>query len=137
MTNRILAFAWVATGSLILHAQDPALTNPAHYKVIFENDRTRVLDYKDHPGEKTTQHRHPDSVLYALSDFKRKLTFPDGSSVTKEFKVGDVMFIPAQTHVGENVGTTDTHVLLVEFKEQIPTKSILPLLENKPPIAAE
>jgi hypothetical protein len=26
------------------------------------------------------------------------------------------MWIPAQTHIGENIGTTPTEVLLVEFK---------------------
>lgn len=96
--------AFFAATMLILcaastHAQDPVETNPEHYKVILENERTRVLDYEDHPGEKTILHRHPDSVLYALSDFTRKLTFPDGQSVEKEFKIGDVMFVPAQRWV--------------------------------------
>jgi len=102
-------------------AQDPAVTDPDKYKVILENEHTRVLDYKDHPGDRTTQHKHPDSVLYALSPFKRKLTFPDGKSVIKAFNPGDVMFIPAQTHIGENIGKTDTHVLLVEFKKPPPS----------------
>ncbi len=105
-------------------AQDPAVTDPDKYKVILENERTRVLDYKDHPGDRTTQHKHPDSVLYALSHFKRRLTFPDHKSVIKEFNAGDVMFIPAQVHIGENIGKTDTHVLLVEFKD--PQASVKP-----------
>jgi hypothetical protein len=29
---------------------DPAVTNPEHYKVIFENDKVRVLEYTDQPG---------------------------------------------------------------------------------------
>ena len=40
-----------------------ALTDGDHYTVIFENDRARVLEYRDQPGERTTVHRHPDSVL--------------------------------------------------------------------------
>jgi hypothetical protein len=32
---------------------DPAVTNPEHYKVIFENDKVRVLEYTDQPGEKS------------------------------------------------------------------------------------
>ena len=109
-----------------LGAQDPAVTDADKYKVILENEHTRVLDYKDHPGDKTTQHKHPDSVLYALSHFKRRLTFPDGKSVVREFKPGEVMFIPTQTHIGENIGKTDTHVLLVEFK--VPPASTKPAL---------
>jgi beta-alanine degradation protein BauB len=57
--------------------QDPAQTNSDKYKVIFENDRVRVLEYKDKPGERTTEHFHPDSVMYTLSSFKRKLSFKD------------------------------------------------------------
>ena len=84
------------------------------YKVVLENERVRVLRYHDAPGAKTHPHHHPDSVLYALSAFKRRLSFPDGKSQEREFKPGDVMWIPAQTHTGENIGTTDTEVLLVE-----------------------
>jgi uncharacterized RmlC-like cupin family protein len=83
---------------------------------VTENARVRVLRYHDVPGMKTHQHHHPDSVLHALSAFKRRLTFPDGRSVEREFKAGDVMWVPAQTHIGENIGTTDTDVLLVEVK---------------------
>ncbi len=116
---------FVALVSLLLSsavmAQDAAKTNPGKYTVVMENERVRVLDYRDHPGDKTTQHSHPDFVLYALSDFQRRLTFPDGKSVTREFKTGDVVFMKAQTHVGENIGKTDTHVIIVELKEPQPS----------------
>ncbi len=38
---------------------DPAVTNPDLYKVIFDNDRVRILEYTDAPGDATTQHDHP------------------------------------------------------------------------------
>jgi hypothetical protein len=44
-------------------AEDPTRTDPEKYKVIFENDRVRVLEYRDEPGEATRPHRHPDSVM--------------------------------------------------------------------------
>jgi quercetin dioxygenase-like cupin family protein len=91
-------------------------TDPDKYHVVMENEHVRVLRYHDEPGTRTHQHRHPDSVLYALSSFRRRLHFPDGTSRDREFSAGDVMWIPAQTHVGENIGTTDTEVLLVELK---------------------
>ncbi len=34
-----------------------------------------------------------------------------------EFKGGEVLYSPAQSHIGENIGTTDTHVLTVEPKK--------------------
>ena len=52
---------------------DPVTSNPDYYKVVLENDRVRVLEYTDQPGERTTPHRHPDSVMYALSNFQRRL----------------------------------------------------------------
>lgn len=99
-------------------AQDPAQTDGDKYKVILENEKVRVLEYRDKPGEKTHQHHHYDFVLYALEPFKRKLTFPDGKQVIKEMKQGDVIWMKDQIHIGENVGTKDTHVLIVELKPQ-------------------
>lgn len=98
-------------------AQDAIQTDGDKYKVILENDCVRVLDYYDRPGEKTLQHKHPAFVLYALSPFKRTLTLPDGKVLKREFKAGDVMWSEAQTHIGENVGQTPTHVLIVELKK--------------------
>lgn len=95
---------------------DPTVTDGDKYQAVLENDRVRVLRYHDEPGAKTHQHHHPAAVLYALSAFKRRLVFPDGSSQEREFKPGDVMWVPDQTHVGENIGTTATEVLLVEMK---------------------
>ena len=96
-------------------AANPTVTDPDNYRMILENEHTRVLRYHDVPGTKTHQHWHPDSVLYALSTFRRRLIFPDGTVKERDFKVGDVMWIPAQTHIGENIGDTDTEVLLIEI----------------------
>ncbi len=112
-----------ASASLVLagavHAQDPASTDADKYKPIFENECVRVLEYKDKPGEKTNQHRHPAFVLYALSEFQRSITLPDGKVLKRQFKPGEVMWSDAQTHIGENTGKTPTHVILVEMKSQI------------------
>lgn len=116
MRHRLFPLTCLLLVTAAANGQDPAVTDPGKYKVILENERSRVLDYRDRPGEKTSQHRHPESVLYALSAFERRLTFPDGTSKILHLKTGDVFFLPAQIHIGENIGTTDTHVLLVEFK---------------------
>lgn len=95
---------------------DPVDTDPDKYKVIFENDKVRMLDYKDKPGEKTKQHFHPDFVLYALTSFKRLIHLPTGKTIKREFVSGDIIWSDAQTHIGENIGITDTHALIVELK---------------------
>lgn len=113
---RRILITTLATLAASAFAQDAVQTDGDKYQVILENSCVRVLDYHDSPGQRTLQHRHPPFVLYALSPFKRSLTLPDGKVLTREFKAGDAMWSEAQTHVGENIGQTATHVLLVEFK---------------------
>ncbi|MFC6286101.1 cupin domain-containing protein [Nocardioides sp. GCM10027113] len=94
---------------------DPAVTNPQHYKVLFENEQVRVLEYTDQPGDVTTPHAHPDSVMYTLSSFRRRLV-SGGSQREVDMVAGTVGWLPSQTHHGENIGDTPTHVLFVEVK---------------------
>ena len=103
-------------------ADDPTRTDPDKYKVIFENDRVRVLEYRDEPGESTSPHRHPDSVMYTLSSFDRKLVAESGEAREVTLEPGTVRWLDAQVHSGENVGSTPTHVLFVELKDaqQVP-----------------
>jgi quercetin dioxygenase-like cupin family protein len=114
-----IGFGLIAFGALsCAFAQDPASTDGDKYKVILENEEVRVFEYSDKPGDKTHQHHHPDFVLYALDSFKRRLTFPNGKHVEREFKKGDVIWMKDQIHIGENVGKSETHVLIVEIKQR-------------------
>lgn len=97
-------------------AADPVHTDGDKYKVKFENNRVRVLEYRDRPGEQTQQHYHSNFVVYAMAPFKRTILLPDGKALTREFKAGDVMWSDAQTHIGENTGDTATHVIMIELK---------------------
>ena len=95
---------------------DPAVTNGDLYKVLFENDRVRVLEYRDAPGDRTTPHGHPDSVMLTMSSFRRRLVHGEDSREV-EIPAGAVNWLPAQQHSGENIGDTETHVFFVELKE--------------------
>ena len=97
-------------------SMDPATSNPELYKVIFENERVRVLEYLDKPGQSTTPHLHPDSAMYTLSSFKRRL-ISCGREVDVEIGAGSVRWLDAQEHAGLNIGDTETHVIFVELKE--------------------
>lgn len=94
---------------------DPVATNPSHYKVVLENELVRVLEYTDEPGDRTTPHVHPDSVMHTLSAFRRRLT---SGAETREVDLpaGVTTWVPAQEHYGENIGDTPTHVIFVELK---------------------
>jgi hypothetical protein len=100
--------------------QDPIDSNPEFYRVVMENSRVRVLEYRDKPGDRTTSHVHPDSVMITLSAFKRRLV-QGGHSVDVELEAGLTRWLDAQEHSGENTGTTPTHVMLVELKEPNPS----------------
>lgn len=101
---------------------DPVQSNPDLYSVIFENERVRVLEYRDQPGTRSVPHRHPDSVMVTLSAFERRLSSED-RSMEVALSAGAVRWVGAQTHSGENIGTTETHCIFVELKEPGPAPS--------------
>ncbi len=94
---------------------DPVITNPEHYRVLWENELVRVLEYSDEPGAKTEPHSHPNSVMVTLSAFRRRVTSA-GNQVEVELPAGRAVWLPAQSHVGENIGDTATSSIFVELK---------------------
>ena len=98
---------------------DPAISDADAYRVVFENDRVRVLEYHDVPGHRTTPHAHPDSVMYTLTPFRRRLVSGEQTRDV-EMPGGLVGWLPAQEHSGENIGDTETRVIFVELKEPAP-----------------
>jgi quercetin dioxygenase-like cupin family protein len=106
---------------------DPIVTNPDNYRLVFENDRVRVLEYVDQPGDRTTPHQHPDSVMYTLSTFKRRLHVRDAHRDV-ELDAGGAHWLPAQEHAGENIGSSQTHVIFVELKEPSSAPASAPAL---------
>jgi hypothetical protein len=97
-------------------SQDPVTTNPDLYRVVMENERVRVLEYRDTAGDRTTPHAHPDSVMVTLSSFERRL-HQGGRSADVTLDAGQVRWLDAQEHAGENIGETATHVVFIELKE--------------------
>ena len=97
--------------------RDAVETDGDKYSVVLENERVRVLRYRDKPGQRTAQHAHPDYIMIANSSFKRRLTFPGGGKHEVDVKTGDVVWLKGHVHIGENIGNTDTDVFIVELKE--------------------
>ncbi|AZK96196.1 MULTISPECIES: hypothetical protein [Streptomyces] len=96
-------------------SRHPTVTDPEFYRVIFENDKIRVVEYRDTPGTRTQRHHHPDSVLITLSAFRRRMELDD-RIVEVDRAPFEAGWMAAHTHIGENVGDTPTHVLFVEIK---------------------
>ena len=103
-------------------AQDPLKVASDMYKLKFENDRVRVMEVVFKPGAKVATHSHPDHMGYAITAGKLKISRPNAAATEAELKAGDVLWIPAETHWAENVGTTELRVLVTELKEAAPAK---------------
>lgn len=102
---------------------DPCISNADAYRVLFENDRVRVLRYHDHPGHRTTVHAHTDSVMVTLSTFRRRLGV-GGREVDVELAAGEARWLDAQQHYGENIGDSDSEAIFVELKGVDPTAAM-------------
>ncbi len=105
---------------LVALAEDPVKIAPEVYKVAIENADVRALDIHVKPGGKVAMHSHPASVLTAYTACKMRFTHADGKSAEVKFKPGDIVWRDAETHAGENIGTTECHALQVELKHAKP-----------------
>lgn len=98
-------------------AQDMVKVAPKNCKVLLENDQVRVLRVVTKPGEKLAMHSHPADIVYTLTSSKTKFTSPDGKAEESEKKAGQAIWSDAVTHSTENIGTTESRVLVIELKK--------------------
>ena len=85
-------------------AQDAVGTQPGAYRVVFENDQTRVLEFVSRPRTAVCgvgKHSHPAHLTIALTYAKVRVTLPDGKTVEATNKLGDVFWSEAETHAVE------------------------------------
>lgn len=83
-------------------------------KVVFENDRVRLIEAKMKPGAKMPKHTHPAYVTYALKDAKAKMTVGEKTE-ERTMTAGQAMWSEPTTHAVENVGG-ETQTLVLEIK---------------------
>lgn len=106
---------------------DALTAAPNHHKLLFENERVRVLDTHIAAGDKTPVHTHQwPGVLHVLrwSNFVR---YDDKGKIVIDSRKIDALKTPPEVvwsdpltpHSLENVGETDLHVISVELKEPI------------------
>lgn len=123
-------------GTKTLKAQDsnpldPVKVDPQHYKVIYENDEVRILSFNDTPGHLVPKHQHAYPFqVYSVTVSLRQFFQPD--CVTKMgvpvLLAPDISAQPAPPvlhppviHCESNVGLTEAHLIVVEFKKNPPT----------------
>lgn len=113
-----LCTAFLLLSSVHIYAQDPITLAPNNYKkVMLENDNVRVLNFEMAPKEVIPWHTHPNHVIYALSGGKIEITDKGKEPVTMDVKAGDVVYIPAVTHMARNIGSTTIKLVITEIKK--------------------
>ena len=99
-------------------AQNATVANPRSYRVVLDNERVRVIEYKSRPGLGVCGegvHSHPAHLAIALTPAKIKVK-QDGKTSYGEVPAGEVMYFDAEVHSAENVGGAGTRFYLVEMK---------------------
>lgn len=97
-------------------AEDAAKVAPHIYKVLFENDRVRILEVTMQPGARSEMHSHPGYFAYLLSDGKVRFTAPSGEAGELELPGGVGMWRDAEEHSTENIGNTVVRAIFCEPK---------------------
>ena len=101
-------------------AQDAATVQPGSYRVAFENDKLRALEYRSRPGMGVCgvgMHSHPAHLTVVLFDGKVRFRGQGGEWKTTDAKLGHVFWSEAETHEVENLSGRNGRALLIELKE--------------------
>jgi len=106
----------VALAAAAAFAQDVVQVAPDQVKVVFENDRVRVLHFNEPEHGKLPMHSHPAYVTVGFTANYSKYTLPDGKTSEERTKAGDVTYSKVMTHAFENLSGAAESVM-VELKK--------------------
>lgn len=99
-----------------LHAQDPMSLGKMYKKILFENEKVRVMSVVFAPGDVMPWHSHPAHTVYAVSGGKIEITAKDQPPVVIDIKAGEVLYIEPVTHMAKNIGKTTMNLVVTELK---------------------
>lgn len=107
----------VALAAVAAYAQDVVQLAPDQVKVVFENDRVRVLHFNEPGHSKLPMHSHPDYVAVGFTADHGRYTLPDGKTNEERTKANEVTYSKAVTHAFENLSGTPSESVMVELKK--------------------
>src|SRR5713226_7797326 len=107
----------VSLATAAAFAQDVVQLAPDQVKVVFENDRVRVLHFTEPGHGKLPMHSHPAYVTVGLTTDHSKYTFPDGKTSDARTKAGGVTYSKVMTHAYENLSGAVSESIMVELKK--------------------
>ena len=95
---------------------DAVTVPPDRYKVVEENDKVRILEFRGGQGDKTEIHSHPAVVAVALSAADVRFTIPGGQTMEIGMSAGHAIYMDAAEHATEILSSSEAHVILIELK---------------------
>ena len=100
-------------------SRDALSVDSRHYRLQFENDRTRVLALTLDVNEAVPIHDDPDTLFICISESCHlRCEQPDGYVAYFHMQdSGQIRWIRAQTRSEKNVGTGKLEMVAVEFKK--------------------
>jgi hypothetical protein len=107
----------VALAAVTAFGQDVVKLAPDQAKVVFENDRVRVIHFTESGHSKLPMHSHSAYVTVGLTSDHSKYTFPDGKSSVERTKAGSVTYSKVMTHAYENLSGAASESVMVELKK--------------------
>ena len=104
---------------------DALVAAPRHHRLLFENDRVRVLDTRIAPGDTVPLHTHRWPAVHQImswSDFVRrdadgKVTVDTRGKPAPASLPAVMWGEPLPPHTLENVGSAELHVVSTELKD--------------------
>lgn len=103
-------------GAAVPRPLDPLMVAPHLYKLVFENDRVRVLMHTIRNGETPPLHAHPDRVMVYLQSCAWLEDDGAGGERMQLFKIGEAVWAPAETHGGTTASVVqECKILEVEI----------------------
>jgi hypothetical protein len=96
--------------------KDAVKLDPAHNKVVFENDRVRVVHLNFPPGDSGPVVDKRMRVIVMLTDSHAIVTRPDSTTSVRDGKVGTVAYSKGGSQATLNAGTTPLENIVVELK---------------------
>ncbi len=101
-------------------SMDAVTVDPAHYRVVFENQWVRAIALTVGPHEKLKMHKHPatGAVVVLLTDQDMRQYHADGTARESHYKAGTVRWTPPDAaHQDENLSDNPFRLVRVEIKQ--------------------
>ena len=102
--------------SFLNHDDDAISIAPELHKVVFEDDKVRILEVSVPVSGSAELHWHPRNINYVQTAGTLRFTKSDGTSADVSLSQGQVTSSGELAHMVENIGDSEVRTVQIEFK---------------------